>query len=78
MVIKKYNLTLRNFNYSIINIILKANEYHSIEEYEFGSNNRYFELFMDVSTNHITYIQPNINLNCAHEKYRCIYVEILK
>ena len=34
MTIKKYNLTMRNFNQNIRDIILKSNGYNTIEEYQ--------------------------------------------
>ena len=76
MVIKKYNLTLRNFNVNISKLVLKAFSYNSIEEYEFETNNPNFSLYIDTNTNHVTHYLDNVSQNKDIQNNRIIYVPI--
>ena len=75
MVIKKYNLTLRNFSYNITNIVLKSCVYNSIEEYEFETNNPNFNLYIDSCTNHFIHSQDIIE-NIYNQNDLYLYVPI--
>lgn len=73
---KKYDLSLRNFNDNIINIILKKSLYTNIEEYEFETDNPKFNFFINTTTNHVYYAQNNINFNNHNDKYLFFFVPI--
>jgi hypothetical protein len=76
MVIKKYNLTLRNFNYNIINTLLKKNGYYSIEQYEFETENPQFDFFIDTKTNHVSYVRNNVEQSVCNENYIITYIPL--
>ena len=76
MVIKKYNLTLRNFNYNIINTLLKKNGYYSIEQYEFETENPKFDFFIDTKTNHVSYVRNNVEQSVCNENYIITYIPL--
>jgi hypothetical protein len=76
MVIKKYSLTLRNFNSSITHIILKYSGYNSIEEYEFETKNPNFEFFIDTVTKHVTCLDCHHNYNLDYENYTYMNVPL--
>jgi hypothetical protein len=79
MTIKKYNLTMRNFNQNIRDIILKSNGYNTIEEYEFETENPKFDLYIDIIKKHIMHIQTNVidNINLECFNYMCIPLSYL-
>ena len=67
MIQQKYYLTLRNFNLDIINIVLKANGYYNIEEYELETNNNIkFGLLVDTESNHIIHENTDVNIRDAN------------
>ena len=69
MIQQKYYLTLRNFNLDIINIVLKANGYYNIEEYELETNNNIkFGLLVDIESNHIIHENTDANIRDANIK----------
>ena len=76
MVIKKYNLTLRNFNSNIINTLLNKNGYFSIEQYEFETENPKFDFFIDTKTNHISYARNNVEQSNYSENYIITYIPL--
>lgn len=76
MSIKKYDLTLRNFNDIIIKLILKKCAFNNIEEYEFETLNPNFDLFINILTNHVNYSQNNYNLTNIKDKYFFFYVPL--
>ena len=75
MIQQKYNLTLRNFNPDIINIVLKSNGFYNIEEYELETNNNIkFGLLIDTESNHI--IHENTDLNIRDPNITSMYVPL--
>ena len=76
MSIKKYDLTLRNFNFNIINTLLKKSGYYSIEEYEFETENPKFDFYIDTKTNHVAYYINNTTQSNYGENYIIAYIPL--
>jgi hypothetical protein len=76
MVIKKYNLTLRNFNANIINTLLKKSGYYSIEQYEFETDYDKFDFFIDSNTNHVSFVRNNVEESNYGENYITSYIPL--